>query len=205
MTDHYNKPPARERFLIADNTSPPRLIGFCSPAMGSGKTTAARHLVDAHGFTRMAFATPLKAMTVAMLQATGMPDDEVTARVFGDRKEEPIPAVYGMTSRQLQQLIGTEFGRDMINPDIWVDLTMAAVRAALDQGKSVVIDDLRFKNEYEAIMAAGGECVRIVRPDYEVTTAHASEGELDLVAMREIWNQGDVRYLHRIVDDLLRA
>lgn len=45
------------------------LIGLCSPAMGSGKSTVADYLVRHHGFSRVALATPLKMMTTALLSA----------------------------------------------------------------------------------------------------------------------------------------
>lgn len=180
--------------------APPRLIAFCSPAMGSGKSTAARHLVETHGFVKVAFATPIKAMTVAMLQAAGIPDDEITARVFGDCKEEIIPQL-GVSSRQIQQQIG-EAGRKL-NPDLWRDIGLSAAQVQRDQGNSVVIDDMRFPNEYEGVLEAGGEPYRIVRPDAEVTVAHESEGGLDLVHMVELWNIGSPEYLLGMVSALL--
>lgn len=149
-------PPDRmAAFLDAAGVSQnPRLIAFCSPAMGSGKSTAAQHLVEQHRFVRLAFATPLKAMASALLLNAGLPDEEVYDRVQGSRKEEIIP-VLGISSRRLQQLLGTEFGRKMIHEDIWVNLTLANARSYLDRGISVVIDDMRFPNEYHAVIAAG--------------------------------------------------
>jgi hypothetical protein len=176
-----------------------RLIALCSPAMGSGKSTAAEYLVEHHGFIRVAFATPLKRTAEALLQATGMPANEIVDRVYGDRKEELLP-VFDITSRKLQQLLGTEFGRDLIRPSIWVDLAMANVARFRSLGHPVVIDDMRFPNEYDAVQAAGGDCYRIVRPEATVTRAHASEGQLDGVHMQEIWNTASVEDLLRAVD-----
>lgn len=180
----------------------PRLIGLCSPAMGSGKTETARYMVKHLGFIRLAFATPLKNMTVALLSATGMDRWEVEKRVYGNRKEEVIPAL-GVSSRRIQQLIGTEFGRNLIKDSIWVDITLAAAAGQMKNGNSVVIDDMRFPNEYDAIHAAGGDTWRIVRPDAKVTVSHASEGQLDGHHMPEIFNGGTVADLHAEVDRLL--
>lgn len=183
-------------------THTPRLIALCSPAMGSGKSTIATHLCDQHGFRQIAFATPLKCMASALLESVGLDHDEIEARIYGDRKEEVIP-VLAITSRQLQQQLGTEFGRKMIRELLWVDITMAAVARAMSAGHSVVIDDMRFPNEYDAVIAAGGDAYRVVRPSAVVTRVHPSEGALDLVAMPEIWNKGTVVQMLASVDDLL--
>ena len=176
----------------------PRIIAFCSPAMGSGKTTAAERLVSHHGFRRIAFATPLKHMASGLLDAMGFSFAENYDRISGSRKEEMIP-VLGITSRDLQQKLGTEFGRKMIRESLWVDITMSVVQQCLAAGESVVIDDMRFPNEYEALLAAGADCRRIVRPDATVTRSHVSEGALDGIHMPEIWNVGDLdEFLGRI-------
>lgn len=181
-------------------TATPRLIALCSSAMGSGKTTVAEHLVEQHGFVRVAFATPLKAMTMGLLTGgLGMTHVEAWKRVYGDRKEEVIPTL-GISSRRFQQLAGTEFGRDLIRDSVWTDITLAAADAHLAAGRSVVIDDMRFPNEFHAVTGHGGECRRIVRPGTAVTTAHASEGQLDLVQMPEIWNTGGKDELFAAVD-----
>ena len=181
----------------------PRLICLCANAMGAGKSTVAEHLTVNHLFHPTPFAKPLKAMAFSLILSTGIDLAETQERVYGTRKEEIVPAL-GITSRRLQQLLGTEFGRNMIDPDLWVNITMAAAREALSQGRSVVIDDLRFVNEYSAIMAAGGECYRVCRPGASVTAAHESEGQLDGIAMPEIWNTGTIEDLHRATDVALR-
>lgn len=181
-----------------------RLIALCSPAMGSGKSTVAARLTSRFGYEKLAFAGALKAMTVALLTAARLPEHEIRARVFGDRKEEPIAALGGATSRWVQQSLGTEWGRDLIHPQLWVGVTMAAATMLLDRGVSVVIDDMRFPNEFDAVRAAGGECYRIVRSDAEMTTAaHPSEGQLDRIDMPQIVNDGSIAELMARIDHLL--
>lgn len=180
-------------------TPAPRLIALTSTAMGSGKSTVARYL-ERHGFVRIPFAGPLKAMATGLLEGVGIDKQETWERVYGDRKEEIIPHV-GITSRKLQQLIGTEFARHLIRDSFWVDLAMSAARDMLDAGVSVVIDDMRFLNEYAAVRAAGGACYRVVRPGAQVTGgSHASEGALDHIDMPDIRNSGTVDDLHRSLD-----
>lgn len=198
VTIDTTSPPGAWAEAIKSLPRRPRLVALCSPAMGSGKSTVAQHLVGRHGFKRIAFAGPLKHMAEAMLLSTAMSYQEAWERVYGSRKEEIVPAL-GITSRRLQQILGTEFGRDLIHPDIWVNITMSAAASYMADGHSVVVDDMRFPNEYRAVEAAGGECYRVIRPGATLTTdPHPSEGQLDGIHMPEIWNTGTV-------DDLLAA
>lgn len=180
----------------------PRLIAFCSPAPGSGKSTAADHLVNSYGFERLSFATPLKKMADAFLFAMGMSNYEITQRLYGSRKEEVIPSL-GVSARHVMRTIGDEWGRQCIKESVWVDVTIARAKEIMKHGRSVVIDDMRFPNEYGAVTLAHGDCFRVVRPGATVTSSHASEGQLDLVAMPEIWNQGSLADLYAAVDRAL--
>jgi len=183
-------------------TTQPRLIGLCSPAMFSGKTTAANYLCMQHGFTKLSFATTLKKMTETFLHQLGMSALEIADRTRGTRKEQVIPEI-GVSARRIMQSLGTEWGRQCIKDSLWVDITLHQAVRLMALGHSVVVDDLRFPNEHDAIHAAGGDTWRIVRPDARVTVAHASEGQLDLIHMPEIFNGGSVVDLHAAVDRAL--
>ena len=74
------------------------LIALCSPAMRSGKSTVAEHLVDSFGFQKVSFATPIKAMTVALLEAAGANPEEIERRVYGDLKDVGGPALLAAMS-----------------------------------------------------------------------------------------------------------
>jgi hypothetical protein len=130
-----------------------RLLGLCG-AIGAGKTTAARSLVARHGFFRVPFAAPLKAMLLAL----GLP----AAALEGAAKEAPHPFLAGRTPRQAMQWLGTEWGRDLIGPDFWVAAWRARLTPLAPGG--VVADDVRFANEAAAIRALGGLIVEITRP-----------------------------------------
>lgn len=142
-----------------------RLIAFTGLA-GSGKSTAALHLVDAHGFKRVRFAGPLKAMMAAL----GLSADEID----GHLKEIPCDLLGGKTPRHAMQTIGTEWGRDLIDSDLWI----RAWRAALPATGRVVVDDCRFVNEAAAVSSAGGLIVHIDRNGAGISAAgHSSEGQ----------------------------
>lgn len=143
-----------------------RIIAFTGYA-GSGKSTAAQHLVERHGYTLVKFAAPLKAM----MRALGLGEREIE----GDLKEMPSPLLCGRTPRHAMQTLGTEWGRDLIHPSLWVTVAAASIDAVIAQGGDVVVDDLRFVNEAEVIRNRGGYIVEMYRQGYGPINAHASE------------------------------
>lgn len=172
----------------------PRTIVAFTGLAGAGKSTAAAHLVKSRGFERVRFAGPLKAM----MKALGCTDAEID----GDRKEVPCDLLGGKTPRQAMQWLGTEWGRDLIDSNLWI----RAWRAAVDRlpgGIPAVVDDCRFPNEAEAIRAAGGVIVRIERPGAGTASVHASE-QHQLDAARTLHNTLDERNLREQVDVMLR-
>lgn len=164
---------------------------------GSGKSTAADYLIERHGFVRVKFAGPLKAM----LKGLGLSDDHIEGKL----KELPSPLLAGRTPRYAMQTLGTEWGRDLMASGLWTGLWAATVGDVLDHGGRVVSDDCRFLNEGAAVAAAGGVVVRIACPWAGLATggAHASEkGALvhDLVVANNV--KGDLAAFHRQLDDL---
>lgn len=160
-------------------TALPRVLIAFTGIAGSGKSTAAQHLVKNHGFTRIRFAGPLKDM----MRALGLTEAEIE----GDRKEVSCELLGGKTPRYAMQTIGTEWGRDIIAPDLWIRAFNAAL-AKVPADVPVVVDDCRFPNEADAIIAAGGVLVRVVRPGAGAgASGHSSEGQ-PLPVVGEIQN-----------------
>lgn len=173
-----------------------RVVAFTGLA-GSGKSTAALHLVE-QGWARVRFAGPLKAMMAAL----GLSEREIE----GDLKEQPCDLLAGKTPRYAMQTIGTEWGREIIAPDLWI----RAWRAALDclpPGVNVVVDDCRFANEAAAVLAVpGGAIIRVMRPGSGAGAAgHKSEQEMaSLPAIGQIDNVGTVEAFLADVDRIVR-
>lgn len=91
-----------------------------------------------------------------------------------------------LTPRKLLQLIGTECGRQIIHPNIWVNATLnnyipnncsESTHCALAGKPEIsckqcpeypnwIITDTRFPNEAEAVKSRGGINIRIERDDY---------------------------------------
>lgn len=64
-----------------------------------------------------------------------------------------------LTPRLLLQLLGTECGRNIIHPNIWINSLMSEYT----EDKEWVITDTRFPNELEAIEKVCGITIRVVR------------------------------------------
>jgi hypothetical protein len=146
-----------------------RLVALVG-AKGCGKSTAAQYLVDYHAFKRLRFGGMLKEMLITM----GLTREQVD----GDQKEVPCDLLGGKTPRWAMQTLGTEWGRELIDVDLWTKVTIKLAQEVLDRGERVVIDDLRFHTEAAKIDELGGEIYRVRRFDAEANCGdHASERE----------------------------
>jgi hypothetical protein len=137
-------------------------------AAGSGKDTVAAHLVRAHHFQQLAFADPLRAMVAAGF-GVGARDLE------RDRKELPLDWL-GVSPRYLLQTLGTDWGRNMINPDVWLMVLKRRLDMAIEEGRlRFVISDVRFENEAALIRGMGGVVWHLRRPGTAPVEQHVSE------------------------------
>jgi hypothetical protein len=170
----------------------------------SGKDTFAARLVSHHGFTRVSFADPLKAVAMdvnPIVYTLGDQEGIIEIRladVLGDvgdwETAKELPEV-----RRILQTLGVAV-RDHVDPEAWVD---AAWRVADGIPGPVVITDVRFPNEVQAVRRWGGKIVRVNRPGLPETDLHISETALDaLVADYVVHNDADVAALHLTADSL---
>lgn len=169
------------------------IIAFTGRA-GSGKSTAAQHLVAEYGFTLVKFAGPLKQM----MRQLGLGDREIE----GDLKESPHPLLGGKSPRYAMQTLGTQWGRQLIHSDLWVNAAMQIAFDVLDNGGHVVIDDCRFPNEAAAIVNARGSIVHIVRAGAGIAGGHVSEDQ-DLPWNWEILNNNSIEGFRAAVGGVL--
>jgi hypothetical protein len=93
-----------------------------------------------------------------MMRSLGLTDREID----GDHKELPCELLGGKTPRHAMQTIGTEWGRDLIDGDLWINAWKRSIEK-LPPNVPIVCDDVRFANEAEAIHAMGGVVIRVVR------------------------------------------
>jgi len=147
-------------------------IGLSGHA-GSGKSTIAQQLVEHYGFKRYSFATKLK---------------EICKDLFPE-----ILALPKAEHRWLLQTVGTEMFRS-IDDKVWVKYLLRQM-----EGGKVVVDDVRFKNEAEALREAGFKTILVDRDaelrrgwGYNVNDSHQSEKEIDEIEFDYVLlNDGD--------------
>ena len=145
-----------------------RLIGFCG-LKTAGKTEAAKAACKAIGAVRISFADPLYA---ALAAATGC---EVSWLRNPRNKDKKIPGTNCLVRHALQTL-GTEWGRDLVDPNLWVNQARPKILAAKLLDAPAVFEDLRFPNELSLIREFGGEAIWIEREGLlPAADTHASE------------------------------
>lgn len=137
-----------------------RAIGL-SGFSRAGKTTAAEYIERNYGFKRRHIAEPLRAMLAVLLRANGYREPDITDILEGSRKDGWIIPEFGVTSRHLQITIGTEWGRELVNPDLWANTWTKGV----GENDRHMNDSVRFPNEEKAIRRdLGGITIMIQRP-----------------------------------------
>lgn len=171
--------------------------------IGSGKSEVAKRLIGRHNFERQKFANGLKQMLTTLLMYRGVMPAEVDRYIEGDLKEEPTPYLNGRTPRHAMITLGTEWGRNLIDADIWVDtevdrLKMLAGSSLNRAPARFVFDDVRFPNELQAIRLLGGSIWKIERPGV-VALDHESE-MLQATPDRVLDNSGSIGDLIAQVD-----
>lgn len=138
---------------------------------GSGKDTVAKFMLDtigSHTAVIASFADPMKEMVQVLgidRQALWGPSEE---------REKIVPA-YGKTTRHILQTLGTEWGRELIDPDIWVTAMEKRYLALLerDPNMTLILPDVRFENE-AALCRKYGTLVHITS-NRSIEDTHVSE------------------------------
>ena len=178
------------------------LIGLCGAA-GAGKNAVAEILRAKHGYIHFGFADPIYK---AVATITGLSEDDLRDR---NQKERPIEWL-GKSPRQLLQTLGTEWGRQTVRDDLWIQIAMrqaAKCEEYLRGRGGVALTDCRFENEAAAIKDRGGVIWRVERSAVCLaadTAQHSSEAGIpDFLVDAAIDNNGTLRDLADRVDATL--
>lgn len=174
------------------------LIGLHGLAR-TGKDTAATYLAAHYALLSYAFAEPLKLAIAQMFNLTA-------EHIEGALKEQPLPGI-GKSPRQLMQLLGTDWGRDLVHRELWLLLAEQNLQhmAELHQDmQGAVLRDVRFENEAAWVRSKGGVIVHIQRPGAATVAAHTSEAGIavhdnDFV----VHNDEDLPHLYLQLDRLM--
>jgi len=188
------------------------VIGLCGLA-GSGKSTIALSLRDEYSFEIVSMATGIKAMLRTLFSGCGISGRASEDMMRMPYKETPIdpevyPAFNGKTPRQLLQTLGTEWGRACVGSSIWTEIAREAIYTHLRNGKSVVIDDLRFKDEVDMVHDFNGLVAYVVDTSAHVkpsATVHSSEKPHMLRFDTSVYNTKRETDIPEIVKAILHA
>lgn len=176
------------------------IIGLSGYAQ-TGKDTIADYLVKNYGFTRVAFADPIREAIYRLnpkIAIADMRDVPLATAVDGLGWESV--KVDSSDARWLLQRMGTEVGREMFGENFWVDQAMKKA----SQYDKVVITDVRYPNELEAIKKASGQIWRVIKNDIGAVNRHASETALDDYDFEYIiFNNDTKESLYESVDNFM--
>jgi hypothetical protein len=185
-----------------------KLIALTGKA-GSGKSTIATYLEKRYNFTRFRFAGSLKNMMYSL----GLTVNEVE----GSDKIKPCKLLGGKTPRFAMQTLGTEWGRNLICDDLWINVLEKQLSLWIlsyyerDEDCRIVIDDMRFVNEAAwfrefCIRYYGNSMViKVQRNVGDLIDLHQSETDQDKILTDVVVNnQGTLDELFRIIDDVLK-
>ena len=155
-----------------------RVIGITGFAR-HGKDTVGSLLVEEYGFTKVAFADALRSMALAINPYVSGGNIRLNHWVDNLGWDE---AKKDHEIRRLLQAIGTEGVRGHLGDDAWI----RAAKRTIDQVDGpVVITDVRFPNEADAVHEWYGDLWRVARVNVDgsqfdngVGSSHASESHI---------------------------
>lgn len=154
---------------------------------GSGKDTIADYLQNIYGFKRDSFAATLKDAVSAVF---GWDRELLEGRTTESRawREQIDPwwanrlNMPNLTPRLVLQRWGTEVARRSWHDDTWI----ASLENKLNKAHNdIVITDVRFPNEIQAVRNAGGIVIRVVRgpePEWYDVAVDTNQGTFNHMA-----------------------
>ena len=160
-----------------------------------GKSTAAKYLEEKYGFKRVNFKDALvqeiKDNFPTLLDLLAVLYNMSTDDLF----QEKPPMM-----RALMQNYGTEVRRGDSN-SYWTQKWKESAVSSMN----IVVDDVRFINEAQAVRDFGGILVRLERPDIISGGTHSSELEHLQIEPDHILicNQGEHELLYKAIDDIV--
>ncbi|MEL5849999.1 MAG: hypothetical protein U7M05_11655 [Candidatus Igneacidithiobacillus chanchocoensis] len=154
----------------------------------SGKDTAGLALWVA-GFCKVAFADAVrKEAFAAHPEASMVP------------KDEPLDSLGGRSPRDLLLEVGAR--RRAEDPLYWVKIAREKITSLLEEGKDVVVTDVRLPEEVDALRSLGARLIWVERPGV-VSNGDVTEQDISLLCDETLLNAGQEIDLQRQVISLL--
>jgi hypothetical protein len=197
-----------------------KIIGI-SGKIGSGKDTITELLAEQlHGkVERHALADKLRLITEIVSGVRMTTTHEVNKpfcneiRNYTQDQKNIVIKQFNKSIGETLQLVGTDLFRDNYDTDIWVkSFFNEELDDKLNDGKIIIVPDVRFVNEADYIIQKGGYLIRLegdpmgVRENSLRDLNHISESNLDGYTKfdKVIYNdKKDINILKGIVNDLI--
>lgn len=183
----------------------------------AGKDSVGATLQQRYCYTRVSFADPLKDMALQVDPIIVSEEDrldygggplrlaEIVRSAGWENAKDEHPEV-----RRILQNVGQTVREH--DEDFWLRIALAKIEVAAGWGMPVVVTDVRYPNEYAALVVAGFKMVRVVRPSRrsailaEAGIAHESETAIeDYKADVKILNSGTLTDLRNAAEALARV
>jgi len=169
----------------------------------AGKTTLSDMLVSEYGFVLLSFADALREIVKNYSGVDKSWKKNSAWNMHSDKKY-----IYGMNRlfsdigdyydvkmlffdsvskattkhecyRITLELIGTEVFRNLVSKNIWVAILAFNTVKCLSKGKNIVIDDMRFDEEYSILNKLHSVFIKIESPFMESDNGHESQMYID--------------------------
>lgn len=178
----------------------PRIIAICGRKR-SGKDSVAGYLSEHYGYVNAKFADPLKQAVKGFF---GFTEHQVEV------DKEVVDELWGITPRHAMQFIGCHIVQhefQKLIPDIGRDFFIKSLLCKHKNTERVVISDLRFAHEFDAINAIEGSIIiKLTRPDIDNSDTHISEIEVDNIKCEyEIVNDGTLEDLWEKIETIMKT
>jgi energy-coupling factor transporter ATP-binding protein EcfA2 len=181
-----------------------QIIAICGLS-GSGKSTLAKLIQKNDGGVITSFSNPIKIMIFDLICLQGCNPDIATQMIYGDLRETPTEYLDGKTPRYAMQTLDTEWGRNLLHTDLWIDAWKRNLGSIINQ-HDIIVDDLRFLSEERAIRTfKNSVIVKVTRGEYEPGD-HSSENEQTMIhADVTIHNQSTPEDTYSVYKDYMSS
>lgn len=141
------------------------LVGY----IGSGKGSVADYLQEKYGYNKESFAASVKDAVSIIFgwNRELLEGDTLASRKWRESDDPYWSDKLGtpFSPRLALQLMGTEAGRNVFHPDIWI----YSLERRMNPNKDYVVADVRFVNEINNLTRMGGKIIRVKRNDPDWT------------------------------------
>ena len=172
-----------------------RVIVGLIGGIGSGKTTAAKHLADRYRFVELGIADQLKKICCDLF-------DLPAERAWGTQAEkaEPLAQLGDRSTRTLLEETAAHFRK--FNENVWLDYAFRGCDA-----HRVAMPDVRYTNEWRWIKERGGVIIRMhVIHETPPNTGHESDLQWRSMPFdfRVNAERGRIDHIHEQLNQILK-